>query len=792
MLKMNPTFRYYQMAHLTFSRIFRLAISIPFLHKRVHDNHPPMDSKLVGIWNEKTMILGLTAPNVMKSPCPENDDRLSMGPHNIFGFDDTDLIYDLREFTNEPSFPQTNVSTPTMPCMGTKIDSQGDKTHDTRELAEMGFPLRRAAFPSRAVATLEASLPFLPTASKGQPLERSSDPQPNKSLIDAPIELPETIQSHEILGESSLSKTPSLPLQNSRESSTEGKALALSRFSISDLNNTKNNNNNNNNKTQSPLLVVIEDTNDTQQEVQEFLANANQPSKARTGRSSSDSSSRKVATTWEHTFVPKSHFTEAGSESPPKRMSGNPPKRPVQKLVGRTRPLPEDTRARAKEMRKIRSCLRCKVSKIACTPGEICEPCLRVQALAFSGKICFRANLKDYLNLFLPEQAVRPFQRASIDQLVEKNISGYSDSQVEVYLSSGPCYPPIKVTVGRFHTKDRCDPSFSAVKKIVPIGMSRKLSFVEFYSPPLGITNFNQDLESKLMNHIQHIAEGKRNYGEVSYGYISRLTWDVYEAVRCYQLANLRNQLLRKALILYAMQYFMTKTIVLLPEESKEALKHLPAPNEINTQKPNLRMINIQIKHVMFHLLRGTYIEVLDELEKGLRSKDLKVWAPIFCCILILCMCAEMVQITSDHRVVCALDEMSKSRDGKDKNGHKASRDDSFDVCRKLDDLPIASAQSSFHVIYKTIKLKDGSKREQGFNPVRDGLDAVRKAELGLDVEGFVGRILDVVAKHKNKLNHEATIPSLNRLQDDFLEDHSIFRKHNSGRLVSIFLQSML
>jgi hypothetical protein len=298
----------------------------------------------------------------VKFPSSENDAHSIMGPlQNNIGLDHTDSFIfspfdDLPEFTNEHRFPQTNVSTPLMHCMGTKIDSQGDKIHDISEFVERGFPLRRVAFPSRALATLEAGLPFLPTASKEQPLERSSDLHPNKPLIDAPIELPETIQSHEILGESSVSKTPSLPLQNPREISTEGKPLVRSRFSIPDINK--------NNKNQHPLFVVVEDTNDTQQEVQEFLAKANQPSTARTSRSSSDSS-RKVATTWEHTFVPKSHFTEARSESPPERMSGSPPKRPAQKLVGRTRPLPEDTRARAKEMRKIRSCLRCKLSKIA-------------------------------------------------------------------------------------------------------------------------------------------------------------------------------------------------------------------------------------------------------------------------------------------------------------------------------------------------------------------------------------------------------------------------------------------
>lgn len=219
-----------------------------------------------------------------------------------------------------------------------------------------------------------------------------------------------------------------------------------------------------------------------------------------------------------------------------------------------------------------------------------------------------------------------------------------------------------------------------------------------------------------------------------------------------------QNQLLGKALKLYAMQFFMTKTIVLLPGESDDILEHLHCPSELNLQRPNMRMISIQIKHVMYSLIQNTYFEVLEELEENLRPKDFASWAPSFCCILILCMCAEMVQITTDYRVVCALDDMSKSQDGRDKNGNTTSRDDSFDVCYKLDDLFIASAESSFHVIYKSARLKDSTKREHGFNPIRDGLSSVRKAKLGLDVEEFVGRILDVVAQYSECISEKVLI----------------------------------
>jgi hypothetical protein len=117
---------------------------------------------------------------------------------------------------------------------------------------------------------------------------------------------------------------------------------------------------------------------------------------------------------------------------------------------------------------------------------------------------------------------------------MDEKISGFRDGRFEVYLSSGPCYPPIQVTVGLFHTKDS---SFSFLKEIVPDGAG-KPTFVKLFSLPLGITDFCQDLPDKLTKHIEDIVEGERNIGEVLYGNTSRLTWDVHEAVRLYWRAN--------------------------------------------------------------------------------------------------------------------------------------------------------------------------------------------------------------------------------------------------------------
>jgi hypothetical protein len=118
---------------------------------------------------------------------------------------------------------------------------------------------------------------------------------------------------------------------------------------------------------------------------------------------------------------------------------------------------------------------------------------------------------------------------------MENHISGFGSNEYEVCLSSGPSYPPIPVTVQAFRTKD---PGFSMLKRFVPDGRGGAPILVEFYSPPLGITDFTQDLEGKLRNHIQLIVEGERNEGEVLYDGTSRLTWEVLEAVRLYQHAN--------------------------------------------------------------------------------------------------------------------------------------------------------------------------------------------------------------------------------------------------------------
>lgn len=194
----------------------------------------------------------------------------------------------------------------------------------------------------------------------------------------------------------------------------------------------------------------------------------------------------------------------------------------------------------------------------------------------------------------------------------------------------------------------------------------------------------------------------------------------------------------------------MTSSITILRDSSVEVLNNLPRPRQLEyTHNPSLRLVNIQIKHVMYILIKDMYLKILDELEKGLCEKNkLALWAPSFCGIMILCMCAEMVQTSTDLRVVNSLDERNKlSTSGLDASNKSLSRDESIEACRKIDDLPIATVMDTFHFVYKA--RKHSSKKKESFNFVCNGLDAITQFKLGRDVEELVDRIRNIVATHR-------------------------------------------
>jgi hypothetical protein len=165
--------------------------------------------------------------------------------------------------------------------------------------------------------------------------------------------------------------------------------------------------------------------------------------------------------------------------------------------------------------------------------------------------------------------------------------------------------------------------------------------------------------------------------------------------------------------MIYAMHYFMGRGLVIVESSGLEARQNILSFPDIayDVGVPS-RVLSRQLKHVMHLLLQEITRDVLRDLEKELRTRSKASWAPCFCTILLLSICAEEVQASVDGFAV----HSSRGKAGK----RAISRGDGIEISRRLDDLLFADCKVLFHSIYRSGKGSFGQKNETGFNPVRD------------------------------------------------------------------------
>ena len=171
---------------------------------------------------------------------------------------------------------------------------------------------------------------------------------------------------------------------------------------------------------------------------------------------------------------------------------------------------------------------------------------------------------------------------------------------------------------------------------------------------------------------------------------------------------------------------------------------HLSPNLPYNFEIPS-RLLNRQIKHVMHQLLRETTKEVLEDLDRELRGRTKQSWAPCFCCILILCICTEEIQIAVDGFAVHNQPKQDSM-----------SRKTGAEISRKLVDELIMVCKYFFHEIYRT--SKGGTRYSKGgFNPLRYGFDIDEKEGLTPAMHDLVEDIRRVIETH-HVLEHQGKI----------------------------------
>jgi hypothetical protein len=163
--------------------------------------------------------------------------------------------------------------------------------------------------------------------------------------------------------------------------------------------------------------------------------------------------------------------------------------------------------------------------------------------------------------------------------------------------------------------------------------------------------------------------------------------------------------------------------LVTFTDKSARQLYNILAPSATPQPYLSSRLLNRQLKYVMHKLHRDITLEVLEGLERSLRSRTKDSWGASFCTILILCICIEALQSAADMMAVCDIQAKGEAAE--------YSRDQSYLACEALDEYPFRQCTKLFHDIYRSHKDGNGGgRKEKAFNPLKM---AGRGAKMELD-----------------------------------------------------------
>jgi hypothetical protein len=184
----------------------------------------------------------------------------------------------------------------------------------------------------------------------------------------------------------------------------------------------------------------------------------------------------------------------------------------------------------------------------------------------------------------------------------------------------------------------------------------------------------------------------------------------------------------------------MSRILTFTEESASSVYQNVPPRGGPLEPYLSSRLLSRQVKYAMHKLHREITMDVLEGLEKSMRSRTRDSWGPSFCAILMLCLCIDGLQIAADTFIVCDWEKCR--REGVES---QYIRNQSVEACQALDEYPFQQCTRLFHDIYRSHKEGNGGERKEGFNPLR----CLREvdATIGLDqaTDHMVRSILSII-----------------------------------------------
>lgn len=185
--------------------------------------------------------------------------------------------------------------------------------------------------------------------------------------------------------------------------------------------------------------------------------------------------------------------------------------------------------------------------------------------------------------------------------------------------------------------------------------------------------------------------------------------------------------------MLHAMHYCMSKLVTFTPQSTALLRQVKVIPNE-NAPYFSSKLLNRQIKVAIHHLLKRAQERSLVGLEKEIKKRSKDSWSVAFCVLLILCLCAEDIQIAADTFVTHP------------EVGDEIHRSGSHKICMDLESLPYEQCSNLFHEVFGTFKRRNGHGGDGPFNPLKQ--ESLSESYLSPASRELVSGIRDIIANH--------------------------------------------
>jgi len=474
---------------------------------------------------------------------------------------------------------------------------------------------------------------------------------------------------------------------------------------------------------------------------------------------------------WEHTVVRK-----GGLEF----MSNQTEEEAGQRAHGRRRgPLEQEAAEKARRIRKLRACWQCWVLKVPCSEGEICERC-RKHFSPTADQLCCRSGFKDYEEIFFPDFLIEHLKKRKVEDLITEHTSGFSDAVLEIEVTTGSSFKPMRMTANVFRPTTV---ELLGHHHLTTEAEEQESQLILRYSAPVGLLALSSsELKRICKEHIETMITNAEYPEQATAGDKTKIPCRILEVVRQY-CASKDLLLVRKTMMLHAINYFMSRIVTFSEESAMRVCESVQPWGVPRTPFLSSRLLNRQIKYVMHKLHREIVKEVLEGLEKSMRSRTKDSWGPSFCAILVLCLCMEDLQTVADTFVVSDIE-----KEGLKGLVSEFTRDQSFKACLSVDEYPFQQCTKLFHEIYRSHKQANTGVSDGAFNPIQSGAGIDAKAGWDKPTDDMVLSIRHIIwASYPELLslsNHPAFV---NPGYTAHPLDISI---NNTGRLASKFLTS--